>query len=150
MTLVRRLRFRDGGEIAIEFALIGPLLLLLIMVLTDLAMAGRLSTQLSNGARVGAQYALSNSQNGSGIEAAVRSAGIEASVLSSPSFGVSTRRFCECDGGVGVACNETCVSGEPSRMFVEVIADAVYAPLFPYPIIPAELPLSGSAVLQVR
>lgn len=150
MRCLRTLPGREDGVIATEVALLGPLLLLLILVLFDLAMAGWLSTQLSNGARAGAQFALSDSQNSAGIEAAVRSAGIDAQAVSSPSFTVAVRRFCECDGGVELACNETCGSGEPSRMFVTVRVNAVYVPLFPYPFIGDGLPMSGSAVLQVR
>lgn len=146
-------RFGTGcqrGTVATEFALVMPFLLFALVVVVDLAMAWWIAGQLSNGARAGVQYALTNSSDSSGIEAAVRQAGIRASVTSSPSFSVNSRRFCECAGEGEVTCGSSCISGASSRMFVEVIASVTYAPLFPYPLLGDALPLSGSAVLQVQ
>lgn len=140
----------DRGTVATEFAFVVPILFFALVAVSDLALAWWVAGQLSNGARAGVQYALSNSSDASGISAAVRNAGIGDGVTSSPSFSVSSRRFCECAGEGEVSCGSGCASGEPSRMFVEVTANVTYLPLFPYPVLGDALPLSGSAVLQVQ
>ena len=65
------------GSVAIEFALFGSALVLLLMAATDLSLAIRARAEVGNAARAGAEYAAincSSSCSSSGIATAVTSA----------------------------------------------------------------------------
>jgi Flp pilus assembly protein TadG len=64
----------EDGAVAVEFALILPVLALLIAGLLDLGNAMELGTELDNAARIGAEYAISFPYDTDGITKAVQHA----------------------------------------------------------------------------
>jgi Flp pilus assembly protein TadG len=107
-----------SGNIAIEFALCLPILLLLTVGLLDL---GRYSLQKSamlQGARAGAQYGILDYS--AGAEAKVNTTAQEASGLSGVT--ASTGWFCECASGTAVSCDAavTCSGSVMKKRYVTV------------------------------
>jgi Flp pilus assembly protein TadG len=103
-TAAQRWRLRSRrGIAALEFALVVPVLILLILATVDYGRAIAQSMRLSNAVRAGAQYALSFPDDVAGINARVTGA-----------LGgwtdVSVATECQCAGGTtsATACTEVC------------------------------------------
>jgi hypothetical protein len=66
------------------------------------------------------------------------------------SYLVSTERFCTCADGEAQDCSAlNCGSGDYSRQYFEVTINRTLKTLFPYPGIPEELNLQGSARMRL-
>ena len=86
----RRLGFDRRGNVMIEFALIMPVLFLLLVGMLDLGRYGLQKSSMLQGARAGGQYALVAANDSTNINATARDAtgltGVTATSV----------KFCEC------------------------------------------------------
>ena len=115
-----------SGVAAVEFALVAPVLLIMALSSIDASTAISDSLDLKTAARIGAEYALTNSDDSAGIQAAV----VAATSNSADTMTVSSTVFCEC-AKVAVLCGETCPLDESvPNQFVTVSVSDVYSPLF--------------------
>ncbi|MGH6794892.1 MAG: TadE/TadG family type IV pilus assembly protein [Methylocella sp.] len=115
---------------AIEFALMGPVLVLMLMAATDMALAIHARAEVGNAARAGAQYAAINGFNSSGITSAVANATSLPGVTAAP----APSTFCGCATASGITqqtCGTTCAAGGSTGTYVTVTAQANYSPVFP-------------------
>lgn len=102
------------GNVLIEFALMLPVLFLLLVGMLDL---GRYSLQKSamlQGAQAGAQY---------GIVAYTESSNINSTASGATGLtGVTATNnvFCECVSGTTVSCSTTCGTGQTLKRYVTV------------------------------
>jgi Flp pilus assembly protein TadG len=120
---LKRLRDDRGGNFAIEFALVLPILALLLVGLLDLGRYSLQKSALLQGAREGAQY---------GMLAPTDTANIQTTAQNATGLsGVSAvaERFCECVAGTPVACTPSCGAGmktyikvTTTRNFVSVLS----------------------------
>jgi Flp pilus assembly protein TadG len=109
--MLARLKACRRGVSLTEFALIAPVLCLLVMGSFDVGNAIQQSLQLEAAAQAGAQYAFSRPTDSVGITAAIRAnlPGWTDITVSSPVMA------CRCDNGVTVSCNGgVCVTGTPA------------------------------------
>ncbi|MBT3990626.1 MAG: pilus assembly protein [Rhodospirillaceae bacterium] len=114
-----------SGVAATEFALVTPILLIVALSLFDIGSAVSESLVLKSAARVGAEYALLDSDDTAGIQAAV----FGATSKSTDNLTVSTSVFCEC-AKVALICGQTCpLDGSVPNQFVTVSLTDIYAPL---------------------
>jgi len=150
--MARRHGIRTGllsnrdGNVAVEFALIMPMLILVFAGLIDFGRAFYDRMALDTAARSAVQYARKNPSDAQGITTAARRAGgLPAGVTVDP-----PRQFCECPSGAAVSCGSTCASGEPYLILLSVTVRYNFQPLVPYPGLPSPLPLAGSAVIRVQ
>ena len=137
LTLSRPLRDRRGIA-ALEFALVGGLLVVLLLAAFDIGLAVLQYAQLNSAVRAGGQYALSFPTDISGINAAVTNA-LPASLQSS----VTTQIGCEClssDSGTPSACSSVisgacnaCASGTTQR-YIHVSSRVKAATWFAMPL----------------
>jgi Flp pilus assembly protein TadG len=117
----RRVAVDRAGNVMIEFAIMLPVLVLMLVGLVDL---GRFSLQKSamlQGARAGAQY---------GIIAYGESTNINSTAQSATGLtGVTATNtvFCECVSGTTVACNATCTGGATRKTYVRVTTTKAFA-----------------------
>lgn len=122
---------RQRGIASIEFALIVPLLLLLIAAVVDYSLLMRAAIAVGDAARAGAQYGsinTSNASNTSGMQAAALNAAPDI-----PGLTASAAKVCSCSNGSTVNCSGgTCPSG-PVRTYVQVTVRTTMSPLFSYP-----------------
>jgi Flp pilus assembly protein TadG len=140
----------DGvrGALSIEFAVIAPTLVLMLIGVLDLGMGIYRKMQVQNAAQAGAAYAVLHGFTSSSIESAVTSA---------TSFGVSASpapsEFCGCasSGGVTAAtCGSTCSGGSSPGTYVTVSAQGTYTTLLPYPGIPNSYTLSAQSTVRLQ
>lgn len=116
-----------AGATAVEFGLLATMLLLTLIPVTDLSMAIRAKQQVSNAARVGAEYAAINGFNSSTISSAVTAA-------TTRSVTVNSTTYCGCASSSGIAqqaCGTVCPSGRSAATYASITATTNYSPLFP-------------------
>ncbi len=140
-----RNRGRDeSGNAIVEFALIVPVLLIMILGLVDAGRAIGANARLGNGVTAGLRYALTDSY----ATAEITQAALNGSRYVSGDVTVATQRFCECPDGSAVACSGTCTAGF-KRIYVEVAMTRTQDTLFSYPVIGNSVTVSRTSSLQV-
>lgn len=139
----------DKGVAAIEFALIAPILCLLLLGVIDYGIYFNERMRMEDLARATAQYAvqggdpddaMTNVAEGSDV---YTDAAADGQTITS-----SAEEVCECAAGVAVACTDTCIDGSYVRHYFQVEMERPYAPLFPYPGIAENLTIRGYSRLQ--
>jgi Flp pilus assembly protein TadG len=142
--LSRTLRDRRGTS-AVEFALVAPVLLLMMAGLIDGSRLIVRTMQVRAAAQAGADYALGHGWDFGQIQAAVRSATpLAAEPLPAP----AETQGCVSEGVVAPTAAATCPNGGAAGRFVTVWAKAPFSPLMAWPGVP--LPKQVTAQAQVR
>nr|WP_245214706.1 TadE/TadG family type IV pilus assembly protein [Pararoseomonas indoligenes] len=121
--MLSRLDRRGIG--AVEFALIAPVLLLLLFSMYDVANAMWRSTRLEMAARAGAQYAYAKPQDTAGITNTVlgQLSGWQNVTVSSPQM------TCKCDNGAAIDCTAgSCLMGSTLQAPIGYISIVVTQP----------------------
>jgi Flp pilus assembly protein TadG len=124
----RRIWENRSANAAVEFALVAPVLVYVMLSASDLALASWQKGQVGNAARAGAQYAAVNGWNNTGVTAAAQSA-------TSLTVSVAASSYCGCAGATGVTqqtCGTTCSAGGSAATYVTVTASANYTPISPH------------------
>ncbi len=144
-----RLLKSETGTSAIEFAIIAPVLILMLIGVMDVGRYAYDAILAANAARAGAQYAaqdLSTAMDTPGIKNAIQ---LDGQNLSNWTSGVTAQYLCSSNGGTTLG---TCPSGEPSASniyYVKVLVTGTFTPLIKYPGIASSLPVSGSSIMRV-
>ncbi len=131
----------------IEFALVTPLLLLLIAGVLDYSNALRTAMAVSDAARAGAQFgtlSTANSSDYTGMQNAARN-----SVPNLPGMTATATRLCRCSDGSPVSCGGTCIGGGV-RVYVSVTTHATVPNWFNYAALPFSGQVTGTAVMRAR
>ena len=147
----RRARYDFGrrGTAMVEFALVLPMLLLLLVGVLDLGFAIYDTLQVQAAATAGAQYAARNTWDSGAISAEVAGATGTPGITATP---VPTQ-VCGCtDGGQFsvVGCATRCPSGTAPGLYASVSAQLQYQPTLPYPGLPSPLTLTGQAYQRLQ
>ncbi|BBK31538.1 hypothetical protein STHU_21720 [Allostella humosa] len=135
------------GSSAVEFAIIAPVLIVVLGGLADLAIALHRTIGLENAARAGAQHAMSFPDDAPGIAAATVAA------LGGTVGAVSVAAaHCVCPGtsGPSVSCDGTPCSGAAAGRYVSVSVTASAETIFGLAAIVLPSSFTGSAVARVR
>jgi len=117
------------GIATVEFALVAPLLLLLLAGVLDFSLLLRTATCAADAARAGTEYGSKSAT------AAADSAGMQAAALNAAP-GVSgmtatATRSCKCSDGSAVTCGSTCASGK-MMVYVQVTTEVAAHTVFDY------------------
>lgn len=144
----------EKGASLIELALIAPVLLFLIMGLTDLArgLAERLSLEQA------ASRALEKAAVGS-VQSDYSSLGTEAATAAGAGATASVDQWLECNGTRQPAFDGACVNGQMTSRYVKVTVNKDFTPSFRYASTAwrflntnanGSITLSGSAAVRVQ
>jgi Flp pilus assembly protein TadG len=139
----------EKGTAAIEFGLVGTMLSLLLLGVVDFGMGYWEQIQVGNAARAGAEYAIFNGWNQSGIATAVTNATSLSSIAATPA---STQSFgCpSATGGITAAASgASCTGGGTAGSYVTVNAKASYTTLFTYPGVTNPLTLTARVTVRI-
>jgi Flp pilus assembly protein TadG len=136
----------DAGSVAVEMAIVTPLLLLLLLGAADFAKVYRMQMVLVGAAKAGAQYGSQSKLTASDV------AGMENAALDDADgiggLEAAAQTICRC-GGSSVACTAVCSGGTAPELFVQVTASGTFTTAFRYPGIPEEIPLAQTTVMRV-
>lgn len=134
-----------SGSIAVETAVLTPMILLLLAGVVDYGLAVRDEMALAGAVRAGIQYALRDSTDVGGIEAAVRDALAGEGV----DITVQVAEVCGCPDGSAIACSDACASGA-RRVFLRITASRPYATLVSWPGIASPTTLMSEAQVRIQ
>jgi Flp pilus assembly protein TadG len=179
---VRRLGFRwvllqefwqsHRGVAMIEFAVVMPVLVLLLLPVVDLGMGFYAKTQMMTAAEAGTQWAFANSSwNSTSITTAVNNAtslsGLTFLSSTSPTTAMTPRLQCGCTDGTTITllatdpatpglCKTstttyaTCASTQRPGAYVTVKVQKNYTPLFGYWIFGGTAALTASSTVRIQ
>ncbi|MFC1673152.1 TadE/TadG family type IV pilus assembly protein [Pseudomonadota bacterium] len=139
---IRSLRDNESGASAVEFALIAPVMSLMLLGLLDYAVAVFHKMELASAVRSGSQYALVDTTDVTTITNVVNS----STNLDTNNMTITVTEFCECSDASTISCSgSSCASG-PVRRFTTVTADYVHTWIF----LPGTKTLSESSTLRTQ
>ena len=155
----KRSRNWDRGQSLLEFALMAPFLLLLLVGVVEIGRVIYYAVEVTNGATAGVQYGSQDALTAKNIAQMQSRATLDAGVTGMTATAVNG---CTCDPGNGTSCtypvvgqgsctNEfSCPAGEQVVECVQVNTQANIEPLFHFPGLPTTYQASGKAVMRVR
>lgn len=134
----------------IEFALVAPILSLLLMGTIEIGRFTYFSILAANAARAGAQYGAQNVTTAGDTAGITNAATLDGQSLSNWSGGITPTVLCSVSGAAPAACSSS-GSGPPTNTiyYVRVQVTGTFNTLLHYPLLPAHLPVSGSATMRV-
>jgi Flp pilus assembly protein TadG len=150
---IRSVARREEGASLVEFALVAPMLILLLVGLIEIGRFTALAIMASNAARAGVQYGaqdLQTAQDSAGIQAAAVADGQNLSNWTSSTGGVTVAELCSVNGATPATCSAA-GSGAPMNTvyYVKVQVTGKFTPLIHYPGLSNAIPVSGSAIMRV-
>jgi len=138
-----------AGTAALEFALVAPVLLIMLVFVVELGDGAFEAMQTQNAAEAGALYVAKHGWNVAGISAAVVNATGVTGITASP----SPSEFCGCPTAGGItatACTQTCPDGSVVSTYVQINAALAHQTLLTYPGMVSPTALTGHAVVRVN
>lgn len=138
-----------SGTAAIEFAIVGSVLVTLLLVSVDLSLAFYSDMQVQTSAQSGAEYAAVHGFNTTSISSAVTNATSASGISASP----APSQFCGCASASSVAsatCGTACSDGMTAGTYVTVTARRTYSTLIPYPSVPASFTQTATSTVRIK
>ena len=138
---------RRRGIALVEFALVIPLLLVLLAGILNYSLMLRTGACVATAARAGAQYGSrspANATDTSGIQSAAVNAVPDAKGVT-----VTSARACQCPDGTSVSCSGTCGTGS-MLVYIQVTASASRSAIFNYPGLAFAGSTSSTATMRVQ
>lgn len=120
--VLRRFRRNEDGVVAIEFAMIAPIIIFAIMAMADLGLASYDRMKLTAGVRSAAQYMMMLGEDADiAKEIVIRSSGLGEKIT-----GVEVFAYCACSGSEGQAteCAVECSDGNMTNVYTRITASA--------------------------
>jgi len=143
----RRIVADKSGASAVEFALVLPVLVLLLIGMSDYGALAFQTMEVSAAAHAGADYAIHNGWNSSAIQTAVTSA-TSLTVSASPAPQLS--KGCLSGNTVVFQTGATCSSGGTAGSYVIVNAQTPFSPLVAWSALTFPTTLSAQAVVRIQ
>ena len=139
----------ESGAAAIEFAVIGAFLCMMVVATGDLGMGFYSYMQVQNSAQAGAQYAAVHGFNSGQIASAVTNATSVPGITASP----APAQYCGCASGATVsnaACGTTCPDGMTAGTYVTASAVRDYTTLVSWPMFPASYHQTATSTVRIQ
>ncbi len=145
----------QAGLALVEFAIVVPVLILLLVGLIEIGRFAYFGILVGNAARAGVQYGaqrLQNAEDVAGMQNAALNDGqnVPGLTIASP----PPSNFCQCYNGTAttsLSCSQsTCpLAGYHRIVYVQVTANGSFSGLFRYPGLPARFTVSRTATMRV-
>lgn len=145
---IKNLVSSDRGASLVEFAVVAPVLIFLLIGLIEVGRYTTFAIMAANAARAGAQYGAQN------LTTALDTTGVASAALRDgqnfSNFGTTVTHVCSVGGGALGTCPSG-AGGVPANTvyYVKVQVTGTFTSLLNYPGIPASVPVSGSVVMRV-
>jgi Flp pilus assembly protein TadG len=144
-----KLAGNTDGAAAIEFALLVPMLIVLVICTADLGFGIYRYMQVENAAQAGVTYAAARGFSEAQVSAAVLSATTYPDIQASP----APTKFCGCPSGTSITsavCTSTCSDGSQPGTYVSASAKATYNTIVPYPMLPTSYDFAAQATVRIQ
>ena len=133
---------------AVEFAILVPVLTLMVIAISDIGFAVYREIQVEDAAQAGAQWAVRNGFDSNGISNAVTAA-TNSPISASP----APQKFCGCATGSSVSlatCGAACPGGARAATYATVSAQLVYNTTLNYEVVPTTSILAAQAIVRLQ
>jgi hypothetical protein len=137
------------GNATIEFALVAPLFLLLLVGVIDLGYAFYEQMVVEDAVEAGAAYASLHGWQSGGITSAVTNATGVSGISASPAPSL----FCGCPADNGIApisCASTCSGGITPGQYVQISAQTTHTPILTYPALIIPSTFTSQATVRIQ
>ncbi len=138
----------DGGLAAVEFALLAPVLMVMLVGMIDFGMFINQKMQLENLARASAEYVVKGGDEANVETDVLGASGLDETALAE--IEATSETVCECSDGAEIVCGGTCDGDGYQRSFYAFSMSRTYTPLFSYPGMPEQITMTGNARLQIQ
>lgn len=139
-----------SGAVAVEYALLLPVLAVLLVGVIDVGKYIHHRMMVQELSRAAAQYVVQGG-NPEKVEADVFTGSVVAQRAAAEGRVVryTSTKECECNSGATVSCSSgKCPAGDYIRSFVVSTVESDFAPLLPYPGFPEKITLRGYSRMQ--
>jgi Flp pilus assembly protein TadG len=151
----RQSQTTEGGQSLVEFALMLPLMCLLLLGVVEIGRAAFYSIRVANAATAGVEYGSQNASTASDTTGMTTAASNDANLST---MTANATHGCACDTGAGTSCTypvlppSSCANACAGQLVecVEVTTQVTFNPLFNYPKLPSSFTAHGNAVMRVR
>jgi Flp pilus assembly protein TadG len=148
---VRRFKRDRGngirGVVAIEFAMIAMMLIIMTIGTVDMGMGFYRKMEVQNAAQAGARYAMVKGFDVAGIAAAVSAATTYTDIVAS-----EPSTFYGCPSATGVTTvpqNTVCPDGTQAGEYVTVSTSATYSTILPLPLFPSSFDFGAQSTVRL-
>ena len=148
VTFFRKRRRREAGSAAIEFGLLAPFLVLLVVGTVEIGSSVYQAMQAQNAAEAGAVYASKYGFDTAGIANSVINATGAASIAANP----APTSFCGCPTAAGISemdCSSACAEGGAPGQYLRINAQITHAPLVSLSGLVTPVTISGQAIVRI-
>jgi len=138
-----------SGLAATEFAIAGPVLVLMMICVMDLGLGIYRKMQVQSAAQAGAQYAMIHGFNESAVLSAVASATTFSGINASP----APSQFCGCISNnriSSISCSSTCSGGSSPGTYVTVSTQGTYNTIISYPVLPTSYNFVAQSTVRIQ
>jgi Flp pilus assembly protein TadG len=145
--MMRRATRSQAGAALVEFALLVPVMILLLVGLIECGRFAYYSILVANAARAGAQYGAQNlvtADDAAGMRLAALNDAQNVSGLTA-----TATHSCQCADGSASTCQATDCPTSHRLLYVQVNTAGTYPSLFRFPGLLGTLNVTGQAVMQV-
>lgn len=144
-----RARNDTDGVAAIEFGIVVPMLVLMVVAAIDIGMGFYRKMQVEEAAQAGAQWAIKNGFDANAISNAVSLA------TNAPAINVSPApvQFCGCANGSSistVSCGSTCSGGILAGTYTTVSAQMTFSTMLNYGFFPSSYNFSSQSTVRLQ
>lgn len=133
---------KTSGNVAIEFALILPVILLLFSGVVNFGLILASKNQLNTVVSTGMLYAMGNSSNPAAVQAVMTSA-----TTMSPLTATAVTA-CQCLTGAAPSCSSTCPDGSTPQKYVTVTASSQVSLVAINFVLPNPFPITATGTIR--
>ena len=147
--LLKAFVISDGGVAGVEFAILAPGLIMMMICTADIAFGIYYKMRVQNAAQFGSQYAVAHGFNAASITNAL----VSASNVPGLSVAPAPYQFCGCATSSGVDaidCNVPCPNGASPGGYVTVSIQGTYNTFLPYPLLPRSYAFASQSTVRVQ
>ena len=142
-------RFAEAreGALALEFALMAPMLMILLAGIIDVGAAINRQMQLTSAVQSGVQLAIAQPPTAETLDTIATAVRLSAPEDPTDSQDVAVEMFCELASGAQASCAD---AAPGQATFVAIRLTETWQPALSYPILQHAAPLEASLTLRVR
>jgi Flp pilus assembly protein TadG len=147
----RRLFRCESGASLVEFALLAPVLIFLLVGVIEIGRYTYYAIIAANAARAGVAYGAQNLTTAAqtGTTGLIAQAA-QADAQNISQFSANVTDLCSINGGALGACSSASSPSAGTVYYVQVVVNGTFTTLLHYPGIPTNVPITGSATMRVQ